>query len=96
MNRYKTQEGLFFVEIVKPTKDQIESYYSNNNEFKSTGSSEDNPRVFKKAIIKNTFCVEKYPVDSEWMMGEVPGMKINFFGEKLIMIQEKDVYARIS
>jgi hypothetical protein len=30
------------------------------------------------------------------MMGESPGIKINFFGEKITAIQEKDLYARIS
>lgn len=62
---------------------------------KSSSSSADSPRIFKKAIIRNTFDEEKYPVDSVWMMGESPGMKINFFGEKIIEIQEKDLHARI-
>lgn len=95
MSKYKTREGILFVEIVKPTSEQVNSYYSNTGEFKTSGNSDDNPRVFKKAIIKHTFCEDKFPLDSEWIMGEVPGMKINFFGEKLILLQEKDLYARI-
>jgi len=94
MNKYKMQEGRFLVEIEKPTKEQVESYWLANNEFKSMDASND-PKVFKKATIKHTFSEEKYPIDSVWMMGESPGIIINFFGEKLTMIQEKDLHAQI-
>lgn len=96
MNKYKTQDGIFFVEIQQASQEKINSYYTTNNELKTSGNSDNNPRIFKKAIIKHTFCEEKYPIDSVWMMGEVPGMKINFYGEKLILIQEKDLYAKIT
>ena len=96
MNSYKTQDGKLFVRITKPTSDEISRYYKTSGEFKTTGNSEDNPRVCKKATIEHTFCDEQYPVGSEWIMGESPGMKINFFGEKIVMIQDRDIHARIN
>lgn len=92
---FKTVEGIFFVDIEKPTEKQIGSYYANTGEIKSSSSNANTPRIFKKATILNTFDEKKYPVGSVWMMGESPGMKINFFGNKVMAIQEKDLYARI-
>jgi len=90
----QTKEGWFSVEIETPSADVLDRYYS-NGDLKVPSSSKESPRVFKKAKIKHTFDEVKFPTGSVWMMGESPGMKINFFGEKLIMIQEKDLYARL-
>lgn len=94
-NKYKTVDGWFFVEIEKPTQAQLDSYYKTTGEVRSSTKSAGSPVEFKKAIIKHTCDESKYPIDSVWMMGEVPGIKINFFGEKITAIQEKDLYARI-
>ena len=91
MNNYKPKEGVLFVDIIEPKKKETD-----NGHFKSTGNSDNNPRIFKKAIIKATFSEEKYPVDSAWMMGESPGIKVDFFGEYIIIVQEKDLYAQVS
>lgn len=93
-NKYKTVEGWFFVEIEKPTQPQLDSYYKVNGEVRSSNSA-GTPVEFKKAIIKHTCDEARFPIDSVWMMGEAPGIKINFFGEKITAIQEKDLYARI-
>lgn len=95
MSNYKTVNSWFFVDIEKPSQTQIDSYYSNTGEIKSSGSSAGAPVIFKRATIKHTFDEEQFPVGSVWMMGESPGITINFFGEKLTAIQEKDLYARI-
>lgn len=95
MNKYKTEEGIFFVDIEEASESQIKNYYSNSGEMKSSSTSASTPRVFKKATILHTFDEEKYPIDSVWIMGESPGMKINFFGEKIMLIKQKDLYARI-
>ena len=87
MSKYTTVPGLFYVEIEDaPKSDAITSS-------RNTASAE---KKLKKVTILHTFDDEKYPVGSVWMMGEVPGMKLNFFGEKFIAIQEKDLYARIN
>lgn len=89
-----TVEGLLFVDIQAPTQEEIDSYYSSAGEIKST-SDKNAPRIFKKATILHTWDEEKFPKESVWMMGESPGMTINFFGKKFTAIQEKDLYARI-
>lgn len=94
-SKYKPVEGRFFVEIQSPTEKEINEYYTNTGEIKSSSTSASSPRIFKRATILNTSNHTQYPVGSVWMMGESPGMKINFFGEKIIEIQEKDLHARI-
>jgi hypothetical protein len=93
--KYTTEEGIFYVDIVKPSQKEIDSYYKNTGEIQSSSSSADTPRTFQKAVIKSTWNEDLYPIDSIWMMGESPGMSVNFFGEKITMIQQKDLYARI-
>lgn len=96
MNLNKTLKPFFSVEITKPTTEEINLYYENTGDIKISSSSQNSPREFKKAKILSTYNEKKYPVGSVWMMGESPGLKINFFGDKIIMIQKKDLYARIS
>lgn len=96
MSKYTTAEGLFYVEIQAPTREEIRKYYENTGEIEVSANSDNSPRIFKKATVVHTCDEEKYPVGSLWMMGESPGLTINFFGEKLVMIQEKDMYARIN
>tara|TARA_R110000868_G_scaffold74337_5_gene214944 strand:+ start:9973 stop:10263 length:291 start_codon:yes stop_codon:yes gene_type:complete len=95
MSKYKTEEPWLYVEITKPTTEEIESYYTRNNEMKTSGTAQGAISVFKKAKILHTFDEIKYPIGSNWMIGEVPGIRINFFGEKLTMIQKTNLYARI-
>lgn len=87
------KEGWLKVEIESPTKEVVESYYEINKKLKIKGDNP--PRVFKKAKILGTFDSLKYPVNSVWMMGESEGIEINFFGESIRLIQEKDIYERI-
>ena len=94
-NSYKTRDGLFFVDIEKPTKELTDKYYLDTGEIRSSTPTASTPKEFQKATISHTFDEDKYPTGSVWMMGETPGMKINFFGESFIAIQEKDLYARI-
>lgn len=90
-NRKQMEEGLFLVDFIEPTKEQIESYYVKNKEMKSGNG----PKTYKKAVILHTSDETKYPVGSTWMIGETPGNIINFFGEKFIEIQTRDLHARI-
>ena len=92
MNSKTPKAGWFIVDIIEPTKDQLSNY---KEEITKSSSSKDKPRVFKKAIIQETSDEKEFPKNSIWMMGETPGLLINFFGEKVIMVQEKDLYARI-
>lgn len=85
-NKYKTVEGILFIEAELPPKS--EKIMSSNKGANAT-------REFKKAIIKSTFDEEKFPIDSIWMMSDVPPQKVSFFGEEILIIQEKDLYARI-
>ena len=96
MNFKNTAKPFLFVEITKPTQEELDLYYKDSSEIKFTGSSQNAPREFKKATVVSTYNNKKYPIDSVWMMGESPGMKINFFGDKITMIQKKDLYARIN
>ena len=93
MNKKTPKLGWFIVDIIEPTKEQLSNY---KEEITKSSSSKDKPRIFKKAIIQQTSNQTEFPKDSVWMMGETPGMLINFFGEKVIMVQEKDLYARIN
>lgn len=96
MKTFKMEEPWLVVDILKPTEEEENIYYIKNNELKSSDSaSNSSPRVFKQATIKQTFDEVKYPLESTWMMGESNGVTINFFGDKLVMIQTKDLYARI-
>ena len=93
---YKTEEPNLFVDIISPTQEDINGYYKDNGEIRSSSAaSSSKPREFKRAIIKSTFDEERYPVGTEWIMGESPGITANFFGEKVIIIKTKDLYARI-
>lgn len=96
MNKYTTEEGRFFVDIEKASQEELDKYYSSTGEIKPSSSSKSSLREFKKAIIKSTFDEINYPVGSIWIMGESPGIGINFFGEKITVIQQKDLYARIN
>lgn len=93
-NIKSTVDGLFFVDIEAPSQEAIDSYYDSSGDIKSS-SDKNGPRVFKKATILHTWNEKKFPIGSVWMMGESPGMTINFFGKKFTAIQEKDLYARI-
>lgn len=95
MSEFVTEEGWFFVDIIEPTKEQVKEYYKNTGEIESS-STNDKPRIFKKAVIRATFDEEKYPIGSEWMIGETLGMKINYMGNKIMLIKQKDLYARIA
>ena len=90
LNNLKSQQPWLYVSIIEPTNQEKESYYDSENELRSS----DTPRIFKKATILHTFDDDKYPKGSEWMMGESPGMKVNYFGKKYTIIQEKDLYKR--
>lgn len=94
--KYTPTEGLFYVDIEHPSQEEINGFYIKTSELKLSGTSNNAPRIFKKAIIKHTCDQKHYPVGSVWMMGEVPGMVVNFFGEKIIIVQQKDLYARIN
>lgn len=83
------------VEIIEPTKKDMDSYYEKTGDLKLVSSNQKSVVVFKKAIIKETFDEARFPVDSEWMMGESPGIKGAFFGEPVHLIQEKDLFKRI-
>lgn len=87
MSKYTTVEGKLFVDIEEAPK--VGGITSSN-------SSVTGVVKFKKAIIKHTFDEEKYPIDSQWIMGEAPGMKGTFFGEELVVIEERNLYARIN
>jgi len=91
----KYLEPYLQVDIIEPTQNEIDKYYEKTGEFKLSSSSQKSVIIFKKAIIKETFNEKKYPVNSEWMMGESPGIKGMFFGEPVILIQEKDLYKRL-
>ena len=95
MSKYKTEEPWLYIDIIKPTEEETDSYYSRNNEMKTSSTAQGSPSAFKIAKIVHTFDEAKYPIGSTFMMGEVPGTKINFFGEKIIMIQKSNLYARI-
>ena len=95
MSKYKTAEGIFYVDIECPSKEEIASYFTNNDEFQTTSTTAATPRVMQRATILHTCNETTHPIGSIWMMGESPGMTINYFGEKLTMIQLKDIYARI-
>lgn len=96
MSKYNMKEGWLSVEIIYPSKEEVKSYYSNTGEIETSSQSDTSPRVFKKAIILNTFNEDIIPTNSVWIIGETPGMKVNFFGEKLILIKESDLYGRIN
>ena len=93
MTKYKTDGNWLFVEITENTQEEINQYYKNSGEFKSTGNSK--PREFKTALILSTFDDEKYPVGTRWIMGESPGIKVSYRGDKITMITKSDIYARI-
>lgn len=95
-NLISTLKPFLFVEIIKPTQEELSLYYKNTGDIKISNTSQNAPREFKKAVIVSTYNDTKYPKGSVWIMGESPGMKINFFGSKIIIIQKKDLYARIS
>lgn len=90
-----TTDTWLFVEIEKPSQEQIDSYYKNTGELKSTTETAESPRIYKIATIKNTFDNVQYPVGSVWMMGDTPGIKVNFFGQQILKIQDRNLYARL-
>jgi hypothetical protein len=96
MSKYKTEEPWLYVDIIKPTTEEVESYYEKNDEMKTSGSAQGAISVFKKVKIIHTFDSKKYPIGSIWMMGEAPGIRVNYFGEKITMIQKINLYARIN
>ena len=96
MSKYKTVEGIFYVDIVSPSNEEKESYFTKNGEIKSSSNTASTPRAMQKATILHTCNETTFPIGSTWMIGETPGLTINFFGEKLTMIQLKDIYARIN
>lgn len=89
------REPYLNVEITSPTKKDIDKYYETTGDIKLVSSDKNSIILFQKAFIKETFDEQKYPVGSTWMMGESPGMKGCFFGEPILLIQEKDLYKRI-
>ena len=92
MNKYTPTEGKFFVTITESTPKEQNKFYTETGEMKSAGSG---IRVFKRAEILYTSDEKTFPVGSFWMIGETPGLIINYFGEKIVEIQEKDIHARI-
>lgn len=94
LSKFITVEPKLFVEIVAPTKEQIDAYHKKTGELPSTG--EQAPRIFKKATILSTYNEETIPVGSEWIIGTTEGIKVNYFGNKITVIQASDLYSRIS
>jgi len=92
-DRYR--EPYLNVEIVSPTKEETDSYFKETGDIKFVINSKNSITIFKKAIIKGTFDPVLYPIGSEWMMGESPGIKGSYFGESILLIQTKDLYRRI-
>lgn len=92
----KTEEGILFVELTKPTPKHLDQYYKNTGKIKVSENSSSSPRQYQKAKILFTFDEEKYPVGSVWVVGETPGITISFFGEELTEIRQMDLRARIS
>lgn len=88
-NKLIVEEPWLYVDITSPTKEQTES-----GEIGSKNSS-NAPRIFQKAKILHTFDNDKYPVDSEWMIGDTPPMIVNYFGTTYQLIQRKNLYARL-
>lgn len=50
--------------------------------------------VFKKATILEAND-SGYPKGSQWIVGNIDGMKIDFFGDKITFITKRDLYARL-
>jgi len=91
MSKFKTREPMLSVIITVPEVIEKE----NNSEIKVSKTSVESSRVFKTAKIVNTFDEELYPVDSEWIMGESPGMKVEYAGIERTYIKDIDLYERI-
>ncbi len=89
MTNFNTLEPWLHIELEKPTKEQEDSFY----EGKIRGSKQ--ASVFRKAIITKTFSEAKFPLNSVWMIGDSDPMEVNFFGERILLVQEMQLYDRV-
>lgn len=91
MTSKMTQDPWLVVEIQSPSKEEVEAYYSGSNVYE-TKDNKDAARVFKKATILKTFDENTYPIGAEVIVGEKPGMKVNFFGQGRTYINKNEIY----
>ena len=96
MRSFKLTEGRLFVDIKRPAKKEAKKLYlENTGDLPVAENDQRAPRLFQEAKILHTSDETMYPVGSRWMIGETPGIVINFFGEKYIEIRESDLHAQI-
>ena len=96
MSKYpisKTKEPFLFVKVTKPTEKQLLEYYGGG--LIPSETSENYGKPFQVAEILVTYDTEKYKVGEKWMIGDAPSMKVNFFGEKVEIIQDRNTYGKI-
>ncbi len=93
-NKFKMEEPYLKVAITQSTKEHLDKYNEGNLRSSSSANSS-GPRSFQKALVLNSFDLEKYPKDSEWMIGDAPGQEVNFFGERITIITDLNLYERI-
>lgn len=91
MSTKLTQDPWLEVKIYTPSKEEIDSYYKGSNVYENP-ESKDAARVFKKAKILKTFDGFSYPVGCKVIVGEKPGMKVNFFGQEKVYINKNEIY----
>ena len=92
MSKYKTQAPWLFVEITEPTEQQISEFYGG---IIPDSKSKNYIRAFKTAEIKSSYDESLYKTGTKWMMGDNPELTVNYLGEKIKMIQDRHLYARI-
>lgn len=88
-------EPFLSVVIMSPDKIHKDKYYTATGDMDLGEKSDSAPAQYQKAIILNSFDLEKYPIDSEWMISETKGIKANFFGEPKILIKWGDLRERL-
>ena len=87
MSRFETQEPWLIVKIEHPEK-------KDRTTISLPTSAQSGKRVFKRATIVHTFDERLYPKNSSHIMGEEEPLKIDYFGEELLMTKSTNLYGR--
>lgn len=85
MSRFNMDEPWLIVTVEYPKK-------TKDKGIGMPTTAQSGERIFKRATVLHTFSELEYPIGSSHIMGEEEPIKIDYFGQKLLMTKSSNLY----
>jgi|TARA_R110000822_G_scaffold6851_4_gene28609 hemin uptake protein HemP len=94
MSNFKLEEGMLFIEVIKP-EEKKEAMQKTEAGIFIPNTSPQASHEWQDCKIVATCDEEKYPVGSTWMIGSDPGVGISYHGQVYTLFSTGKLRARV-